>query len=99
MRKTLIAILSVLCVGSAVCGVACAKDKGETAPAAPLNGGFETADLSGWTVEYGDAFSDNSVVSQKTFTYSDDPRYTEIPVNHTGSWYLCGKGADVRYAN
>ena len=51
MRKTLIAILSVLCVGSAVCGVACAKDKGETAPAAPLNGGFETADLSGWTVE------------------------------------------------
>ena len=67
MRKTLIALLSLVCVGAAVAGTACAN-KGGKPLAAPVNGGFESADLSGWTVEYGNAFDNDCVMSDKTFT-------------------------------
>ena len=35
-----------------------------------INGGFESSTLDGWTIEYGDAYNDNSVSSRKTFTYT-----------------------------
>ena len=64
-----------------------------------LNGGFETADLSGWTVLSGNAFTDDSVSSRKTFSYSYDENHNEIGMNHTGNWYLSGKGFDLSYSN
>ena len=99
MRKTLIALLSILCVGTAVTGAACAKSGGEQLASAPVNGGFESADLSGWTVEYGNAFDDDCVSSDKTFTYDYDENHNKLPVNATGNWYLSGKGFDGRYSN
>ena len=62
MRKTLIALLGVLCAGAAIGGAACAKSDTVYNPAAPVNGGFESADLSGWKVEYGNAFDDDCVM-------------------------------------
>ena len=64
-----------------------------------VNGGFESADLSGWTIEYGDAFDDESVSSRKTFSFSEDSKHNEIEVNPTGNWYLSGKGYDLSKSN
>ena len=64
-----------------------------------VNGGFETGDLSGWTVLWGDAFDDDSVSSRKTFSYSYDANHDEISINHSGNWYLSGKGFDLRKSN
>ena len=66
----------------------------KTVPSTLRNGGFESSTLDGWTVEYGDAFSDDSVSSVATFTYNYDPKHQAIPVNQTGNWYLTGKGFD-----
>ena len=63
-----------------------------------INGGFESADLSGWTVEYGDAFDDDCISSQKTFTYKDDANNNQLSINHTGNWYLTGKGYHGKYS-
>ena len=97
MRKTLITLLSLLCLSAAVAGTACASKPNEV-PAGPVNGGFESADLSGWTVEYGDAFDDNCVMSDRTFTYENDANHNQLPVNATGNWYLSGKGFDGAYS-
>ena len=35
-----------------------------------VNGGFESSDLSGWTIEYGDAYNDDSVSSKKDFYFN-----------------------------
>ena len=64
-----------------------------------INAGFETGDLSGWTVLNGDAFNDDSVSSRKTFSYSYDENHNEIPMNHSGNWYLSGKGFDLSHSN
>ena len=64
-----------------------------------INGGFESADLSGWTVEYGDAFVDDSVSSSSTFTFSNDAAHQEISRNKTGNWYLDGKGFDGKQSH
>ena len=64
-----------------------------------INGGFETGDLSGWTVLSGNAFTDDCVSSRKTFSYSYDAYHNEIEMNHTGNWYLTGKGFDLSYSN
>ena len=64
-----------------------------------INSGFETGDLSGWTVLWGDAFDDDNVSSRKTFSYSYDNNHDEIPMNHSGNWYLSGKGYDLRKSN
>lgn len=94
MKKLLIGCLTVASIACLCTAVGC-KDK-EKLPAVVLNGGFETADLSGWTVEYGDAYDNDSVSSKKTFSYSADidPQGYVIPVNQTGNWYLSGKGFD-----
>lgn len=99
MQKTLISILSILCVGAAVAGTAtaCTK-KGEEVPCALVNGGFESADLSGWTVEYGNAFDSDCVVSDKTFSYENDANHNLLPVDATGNWYLSGKGFHGMYS-
>ena len=99
MRKTLISILSILCVGAAVAGTAtaCTK-KGEEVPCALVNGGFESADLSGWTVEYGNAFDSDCVVSDKTFSYENDANHNLLSVDATGNWYLSGKGFHGMYS-
>ena len=57
-----------------------------------LNGGFETATLDGWTVEYGDAFNDDCVCSNTFFTFDDDANDNRLPIGQTGNWYLTGKG-------
>ena len=63
-----------------------------------INGGFESADLSGWTVEYGDAFDDDCVSSQKTFMFDNDSNNNILSINHTGNWYLTGKGYHGKYS-
>lgn len=59
-----------------------------------VNGGFETSDLSGWTIEYGNAYEDDSVSSKSTFMFEDDENHNEIDINKTGNWFLSGKGYD-----
>lgn len=98
MRKTLIAFLSFICAGAALGAVACANNDTDYSPAAPINGGFESADLSGWTVEYGNAFNDDCVTSDKTFTYENDANHNLLSVNATGNWYLTGKGFSGTYS-
>lgn len=63
-----------------------------------VNGGFESSNLSGWEV-FGDAFSDDSVSSRRTFEFSYDNKHNQISVNATGNWYLCGKGYDLKASN
>ena len=105
MRKLLKNLICILCVTLLCVGfVACGDDDNpptppsESEPSAVLNGGFESADLSGWTVEYGDAFDDDCVSSQKTFTYADDANNNILSINHTGNWYLTGKGYHGKYS-
>lgn len=61
------------------------------------NGGFETSDLSGWTVEYGDAYCNDSVSSKSTFSFDDDIEHNEIEIGKTGQWFLSGKGYDESF--
>ena len=97
MRKNLIIILTIVCViFFSTFAVACAP--GEQKPTAIVNGGFETADLSGWTIEYGDAFNDDCVASDKTFTYANDTNNNQLSINQTGNWYLTGKGYHGKFS-
>ena len=102
--KTVLLISSSLLLLSA-CNVSAKAARG-TSPSAPnmqpttiLNGGFETSDLSGWTVEYGDAFTNDSISSRKTFTFKDDPDHQEINIGQEGNWYLDGKGFAQTYSH
>lgn len=90
-------------VGAAAVGAACFMFAGCTLQGTTekvevvsslVNGGFESSDLTGWTVERGNAFDDDSVSSVKEFCYSYDADHKMIPVNQTGNWYLSGKGYD-----
>ena len=64
-----------------------------------FNGGFETSDLSGWTIEYGDAFTDDSVSSREQFYFKNDPKHNLINIDPTGNWYLSGQGFDLSYSH
>ena len=64
-----------------------------------LNGGFETSNLSGWAIEYGDAYTDDSVSSRSTFTFSNDNKHNELSINKTGNWYLSGQGFNLSYSH
>ena len=64
-----------------------------------VNGGFETSDLSGWTIEYGDAYTDDSVSSREEFYFKDDDKHNLINVDKTGNWYLSGQGFDLSYSH
>ena len=57
-----------------------------------VNGGFETGDLTGWTVESGKAFSEDNVATNDEFMFPEDANHNKIAVNQTGNWHLYGKG-------
>ena len=110
MRKQIVTFLSILCVIFLCVGLSSCKNKNENPNPQPdsnpeeikdlalINGGFESSDLSGWTVEYGDAFDDDCVSSQKTFMFADDSNNNVLSINHTGNWYLTGKGYHGKYS-
>ena len=101
MRKKIIAALSIICVILSCFGLyGCKPDTKpeKTEPRALINGGFESADLSGWTIEYGDAFDNNCVSSQKTFMFDNDANSNILSINQTGNWYLTGKGFHGKYS-
>ncbi len=100
MRKRLVPIFSILCVILLGLGLASCKkpDPQLGNSGALLNGGFESADLSGWTVEYGDAFDDDCISSQKTFMFENDANNNILAINQTGNWYLTGKGYHGKYS-
>lgn len=107
MRKKLISLLSFLCVLFYSCvGLTACRNKNEpddepksNKAATLINGGFESADLSGWTVEYGDAFDDDCISSRKTFTFDNDANNNVLSINQTGNWYLTGKGYHGKYSS
>ena len=78
--------MALVCLGFVGC-----KPTTEAVVSPIVNGGFESADLSGWTVEYGDAFNDDCVSSQQTFMFENDSNNNVLSINHTGNWYLTGK--------
>ena len=103
MRKTNKIIAGLL--GVALLAVGLVACNGKTPNVQPteevkgiVNGGFESADLSGWTVEYGDAFDNNCITSTKTFTFEGDTNHNVLSINHTGNWYLTGKGYHGKYS-
>lgn len=96
-KKIVSMLIPAAVLGSAVFALGGCSQEGtvrEYEAAALVNGGFESSTLSGWTVEYGDAFDDDSVSSVKEFSFPNDSEHKMIPVNHTGNWYLSGKGFD-----
>lgn len=96
-RSTLKLLFALTPLALSSCGalqVHAENVKRSAKPSSLRNGGFESSTLDGWKVEYGDAFSDDSVSSVSTFSYSYDPKHQEIPVGQTGNWYLSGKGFD-----
>ncbi len=104
MKKIAITTLGILAAISLGAAVGCSDSTGgdSTPTAAPqtlVNGGFESADLSGWTLEYGNAFDDDCVSSVKTFSFADDENQNALSINHTGNWYLCGKAFDNKYSS
>jgi len=112
MRRKIVLILSILCITFSCIGLSGCKlfnkekdndsdpgtQSGGTRSSVLINGGFESADLSGWEVEYGDAFDDDCVSSQKTFMYDYDTNNNVLSINHTGNWYLTGKGYHGKYS-
>ena len=114
MRKQLIVFLSILCVIFLFVGLTGCKQKNpdidsdpnpdtqpddsQAEPKVLINGGFESADLSGWTIEYGDAFDNDCVSSVKTFMFDNDANNNILSINHTGNWYLTGKGYHGKYS-
>ena len=108
MRKIIVAISAILCIILLCAGLSgCDKPGNNPSPnptpggdeiSSVLNGGFESADLSGWTVEYGDAFDDDCVSSQKTFMFDNDANNNILSINQTGNWYLTGKGFHGKYS-
>ncbi|MBR2498764.1 MAG: hypothetical protein IKB67_03530 [Clostridia bacterium] len=97
MRKKLFIILSVLSTIFFCLGIVGCKQE-QIISKTILNGGFETANLSGWTVEYGNAFNDDCVSSNKTFTFADDINNNQLQINQTGNWYLTGKGYHGKFS-
>ncbi len=91
-------MLLPVCVGL----VACQDDQPEAEISDPkplINGGFESADLSGWTIEYGDAFDSDCISSRKTFMFDNDANNNVLSINQTGNWYLTGKGFHGKYSS
>ncbi len=99
MKRTVITILSViLAYGTGTLSVSggSASGKAEAASSAVSysleNGGFETGDLTGWTIESGKAFSEDNVTTKRVFSFEEDSKHNEIAINQTGNWHLYGKG-------
>ena len=97
--KKYIKSLAICLIAVPLFGCNQAKASNKTGTHTVLNGGFETSDLSGWTVEYGDAFTDDSVSSRTHFSFSYDEQHNQINNNKTGNWYLSGQGFDLSYSH
>ena len=98
MKKKLLLTLLPFTLLIPSCGGQVTNKTTETRPISILNGGFESSNLSGWTVEYGDAYDDDSVSNVDYFSYSYDAEHVQIPVMQEGNWYLSGKGFDGTYS-
>ena len=96
MKKNIKCILIPLL---AISLVGCSSSKEKVVQRYVVNGGFETSDLSGWTVEYGDAYTDDSVSSRDYFVFKNDNKNNQISINKTGNWYLSGQGFDLSYSH
>ncbi|MDE6398331.1 MAG: hypothetical protein K2L51_03325, partial [Clostridiales bacterium] len=98
-KRITVVVLSLLLVACAVFVTACGgKEQKEDDTVYQIqNGGFETGDLTGWTVESGNAYSDDCVVSKTDFGFADDGYTARIAFNHTGNWHLYGRAFDDRY--
>ena len=98
LKISAISVMSAVALGAVGVALGGCTPQGSTeefdAVTSLTNGGFESSDLSGWTVEYGNAFDDDSVSSVSEFYFPYDADRKMIPVNHTGNWYLSGKGYD-----
>lgn len=100
-KKICIILTSLFSLSCFIAGCTCAKNNNSSTEKkyiTIINGGFESGDLSGWTIISGNAFTDDSVSSQRTFSFDNDDKNTQIPVDQTGNWYLCGKGFDGKYS-
>ena len=98
--KKVISLLFVLTLGVTLVSCQSERIDGESQVTRNvINGGFESSDLSGWTIEYGDAYTDDSVSSRKTFYFDDDSEHQLIDINQTGNWYLSGQGFDLKYSH
>ncbi len=103
MKTRTIKVLFVLALSSSLL-VGCKKDSKkeenkEIQTRYVVNGGFESSDLSGWTIEYGDAYNNDSVSSRENFYFKDDSKHNVIDVNKTGNWYLSGQGFDLKHSH
>ena len=86
-------LLFVLCICVAFGFSACKKEESvDESRFKIVNGGFETGDLTGWTVESGNAFSEDNVTTKSVFSFEEDENHNQISVNQSGNWHLYGKG-------
>ena len=98
--KSIKYLLSLVLASSLLVGCGQSKEKKvDTKTRYVVNGGFESSDLSGWTVEYGDAYNNDSVSSQEYFYFEGDAQHNVISVNKTGNWFLSGKGFDGKHSH
>ena len=98
--RTIKSLLTLTFASSLLVG--CGAKKAETKEVKTryvVNGGFESSDLSGWTIEYGDAYNDDSVSSRENFYFKNDAKHNVIDVNKTGNWYLSGQGFDLKHSH
>ena len=96
MKKNIKYLLATLMVIPLV-GCKTTKVEEQTVVSYVYNGGFETSDLSGWTIEYGDAYNDDSVSSRDSFYFKDDDKHNVISLNKTGNWFLSGQGFNLKH--
>ena len=98
MKKKIgiILIVLALCLSSFAL-FSCGKKSGDDTVYQIRNGGFETGDLTGWTVESGNAFSDDCVTTKSDFGFEDDGYTARIKIGQTGKWHLYGKAFDDSY--
>lgn len=92
MKKFACILLSIIFLFSFA---ACAEE--ETADESVysiVNGGFETGDLTGWTVESGNAFGEDNVTTRSTFRFEEDANHNELAIGQSGNWHLYGRGFD-----
>ena len=98
MKKNIKYLLATLLViPLAGCSSNNKKEEQKTVVNYVNNGGFETSDLSGWTIEYGDAYNDDSVSSRDSFYFENDDRHNVISLNKTGNWFLSGQGYNLKH--
>ena len=83
MKRLLIFVLcAVMVFGFSACKK---KEEIDESRFSLVNGGFETGDLTGWTVESGNAFGEDNVTTKSTFSFEEDENHNQIPINQSGN--------------